>query len=138
VAGGLVEEIDGWSLSVAGWTVTRCFVDPAAFGLLIDGGTGDILRVYIQGRFTLADGEGREQSFGESNDATAFAPLLALMARAVARIFVSRNSELSLAFADGSAIHVAPDPLSEAWELEGLGKLMLICPPGGGSPITFE
>ena len=67
-----------------------------------------------------------------------FAPLLALMARAVARIFVSRNSELSLAFADGSAIHVAPDPLSEAWELEGLGKLMLICPPGGGSPITFE
>jgi hypothetical protein len=53
----LAETADGWVLVLPGWTVTRCYFDPAAFGFL-DGGTVEIPNVYIETAFTLHDNEG--------------------------------------------------------------------------------
>jgi len=30
------------------------------------------------------------------------------------------------------------DPNYDAWELEGLGRLMVVCTPGGGEPSIFN
>ena len=94
----LIETSAGWELPVRGWTVTRCFVDPAAFGLLVDGGTGDILRLYLEAEFTLTPANGADAAtFGGSNqDSTGYAPLLRLMGEAVSRVEVSNGGNLTV------------------------------------------
>jgi hypothetical protein len=131
----ITEVAGGWRLGVSGWAVTRCFVDPAAFGLLVDGGTGDILRIYIRGSLTRQGEEGTAETFDPTDESTTLAPLLTLMGRVVDRVFIADEGALSIDFAGGSGIHVAPDAQYEAWELEGLGRLMLICSPGRDGPV---
>lgn len=138
MASVLVDTPDGWELPVGGWTVTRCFVDPAAFGLLVDGGTGDILRVYLEAPFAFTASNGESETFGGSHDPLSFAPLLRLMGRAVSAVKISPNSDLAIEFADGSKLEAAPIPKFEAWGIEGLGKLLIHSPPGGGDPQVFE
>jgi hypothetical protein len=62
----LIESKDGWLLPVRGWKVTRCFVDPGAFGMFVDGGTDDTLRRYLGGALTLSDGQVTEPFGGPS------------------------------------------------------------------------
>jgi hypothetical protein len=134
----LLDASDGWELPVTGWQVTRCFVDWAAFGLLVGGGTGDTLRLYLEGAFTLTEAGGREAYGGNDSGPTDFAPLLRLMGRAVQRVHIARTGDLRVELDAGAALHVPPDPDYEAWELDGLGKLMVICMPGGGEPAIFN
>jgi hypothetical protein len=138
VASALREAGDGWDLPVSGWEITRCFVDPAAFGLLIDGGTGDILQLYLEGTFTLTEAGERETYGAAEARAIDYARLLRLMGRIVERVHVARAGDLHVDLGAAAAIHVPPDPSYEAWELEGLGKLMIICTPGGGEPTIFN
>jgi hypothetical protein len=134
----LIETTRGWELPVQGWKVTRCFLDPAAFGFLVDGGTGDTLRLYVEGEFTLGRASGAA-TFGTSGqDPIDYAPLLSLMGVAVAGVEISSDGNLRIAFENGDEIQVAPDPDYEAWELEGLGRLMVVCTPGGGEPSIFN
>jgi hypothetical protein len=134
----LIEVDDGWELAVGGWQVTRCFVDAAAFGLLVDGGTGETLRLYLETAFTLSEEGGRTAYGGDDTQPADYAPLLSLMGRAISRVRISRNGDLSVQFKDAAAIHVPPDSRFEAWELDGLGRLMMICVPGGGEPAIFN
>jgi hypothetical protein len=137
VTTALIEVDDGWELAVSGWQVTRCFVDPAAFGLLVDGGEGETLRLYLETTFAVSDAD-RHATYGQRDAKPAdYAPLLSLMGRPVSRIHISRSGDLSIDFEDAAAIHVPPDPQFEAWELEGLGPLMIVCVPGGGEPTIF-
>jgi hypothetical protein len=127
-----IEDPRGWALSVRGWTITRCYIDPSGFGLLADGGTGEILDVYIEGHFTLREA-GHEESFRAGDGATRLAPLLTLMGRELNEVRVSRNSDLTVIFTDGSTLSAAPESDYEAWNLE-VGRVMFICTPGGGGP----
>lgn len=136
----LIETPTGWELPVRGWQVTRCFVDPAAFGLLVDGGTGDILKLYLEGEFTLAvGGNVQASSFGgRKHKAMGYAPLLSLMGAVVSAVEISNGGDLTIEFESGHIIRVPPDANYEAWELEGLGRLMVVCIPGGGAPSIFN
>lgn len=140
MASPLIETPQGWQLPVLGWEVTRCFLDPAAFGLLIDGGTGEILRLYLEGEFTLQrEGATDAVTFGtNSQGPTDFAPLLGLLGEAVSRIEIFKRGNLTIAFKSGDQIDVEPDPNYEAWELDGLGRLIVVCMPGGGEPAIFN
>jgi hypothetical protein len=132
----LIEDGDGWRLPVEGWEITR-FIDPAAFGLLIDGGTGDILRIYLEGGFALTAAGGKEAKWFPSDAArTAFAPLLELMGQSVDWFHVSESGQLTIRFRSNQSIEISPDPDYEAWEIEGLGRLMMICDPRGGVSRT--
>jgi hypothetical protein len=125
---------------VRGWRVTRCFVDPGAFGLLVDGGTGDTLRLYLEGAFTLRPSSGAPGSTlgGGNHDPTSYAPLLHLLNAAISRVAISAEGDLGVDFESGERVEVAPDPDYEAWELEGLGRLIVVCAPGGGQPAIFN
>jgi hypothetical protein len=128
----LIETSGGWELPVRGWTVTRCFVDPAAFGLLLDGGTGDILRLYLEREFTLKRSSSADATSFNSNRApTEYAQLLHLIDGAVSGVEISNGGILRVQFESGDQIEAPPDPTYEAWELEGLGRLMVVCTPGG-------
>jgi hypothetical protein len=134
----LIETATGWELPVHGWKVTRCFLDTAAFGFLVDGGTGDILRLYLEGEFTFNRADGAA-TFGTRDQVPIdYAPLLGLMGVTVNGVEISTNGDLRIEFASGDEIQVAPDPNYEAWELEGLGRLMVVCTPGGGEPSIFN
>jgi hypothetical protein len=127
-----IEDPTGWALAVQGWTITRCYIDPSGFGLLADGGTGEMLDVYIEGHFTLREA-GREEVFRAGDGATKLTPLLALMGRELNEARVSHNSDLMVIFAGGSTLSAGPEPDYEAWNLE-VGRVMFICTPGGGKP----
>jgi hypothetical protein len=134
----LVRTASGWLLPVEGWTVIRCFVDPTAFGLLVDGGTGDILRVYIEGEFTFAHERGEAILGTREQGPIQYAPLLGLMGEAVHGLYISTGGDLRIEFKSGAEIRIAPDPHYEAWQLDGLGNLMVVCTPGGGEPSIFD
>ncbi len=138
MAPALIEVGDGWELPVQGWQVTRCFVDPGAFGLLVDGGTGETLHLYLEGLFTASESDALVSYGGGDAVPSDYAPLLALMGRTVARVYIARSGDLHIEFDDASTIHVPPDPDYEAWELDGLGRLMVICMPGGGEPAIVD
>jgi hypothetical protein len=73
-----------------------------------------------------------------SQEPIAYAPLLSLLGEAVSRVEISNGGNLTIEFTSGGRIEVAPDPKYEAWELDGLGRLIVVCIPGGGEPAIFN
>jgi hypothetical protein len=106
--------------------------------LLVDGGTGDILSLYLEGQFTFTRGDAVEAAtFGSDNqDPADYAPLLRLIGEAVGGVEISDRGDLTIGFEGGAQIEVPPDPMCEAWGLEGLGHLIVHCMPGGELAIS--
>lgn len=104
------EAADGWELPLAGYEVTRVYVEADLAGALLDG--GPIAELQVEG-------------------AAARESLLPLLGARVAQAAASREGRLELRFADGRTLAVDPRRGREAWSLVGPG-FTLVALAGGG------
>jgi hypothetical protein len=101
--------------------VTALTVDPRALRLQtwsLDGSTD----VRVAAPFTLAVGGAAARTLDPIETLT-LAPALALLRRRLASLTVTREGELTAAFADGGTLVVPPDRRAVAWEVQGGGAL---------------
>jgi hypothetical protein len=62
-------------------------------------------------------------------------PFLSLYPNVLSTLGVQRDGTLSLHFESGATVTVPPDPNFEAWQVDGPGTRLVVCPPGG-SPLA--
>ena len=112
----LVETENGWSLPLAGLEVTRCSWQQAGVLLLLQGeGTGYFAEIGFSAHRHRSE----------------------LLGAVVRDATVARTGRLDIAFEDGRAVTVEPNPSYEAWEVTA-GTLKLVCLPGGGEPAIWD
>jgi hypothetical protein len=122
---------DGWILPVDGRQVTRCCVDYAAIGLLLDNG----LHISIEDIFTYASPDGIEYELDPDGEAGNLAPILHLRRASADRGLAFNDGHLEVYFNDGSYIHVAASQHFESWGITGPGGLRVVSMPGGDLAI---
>jgi hypothetical protein len=89
---------------------------------------GDIA-IVIEWPFTMrVDGESYEL-----DEPRELGPLLAQYPDILMTGTVDEDGTLRLIFGRGWTIDVPPDPHYEAWQIEGPGKNLVVCPPDGGT-----
>ena len=92
-------------------------------------GTAELI---IGSSFRLRDGAGRWHVFDlDAGTNATLAPVLNLFTRIVSHVEVRGLGQLRVAFDDGAALHVDPDPTHESWELHGEGVEGILVGPGG-------
>lgn len=133
----LNETEDGWVLPVAGHQVTRCCIDYAAVGLLVDNG----VYITIEGVFKSVDMSGRAELLDPDGDALNLAPVLKFRRMYITEGTAFKDGSLEVKFDGGSRILVPPDSEYEAWNIGGPGGidgLKIVSTPGGELSIWFD
>jgi hypothetical protein len=91
--------------------------------------------VTIESSVDVVDGENRWS--GEPMTAGAAGALLTLIQREVTVARVDQDGALVLGL--GSAtLTVRPEPMYEAWQVSGVGGLLIVCGPGGEHVSSWE
>ena len=127
----LLETSDGWQLPKVGSShVTRCFLDGAAFGLVACNDNYESFEIRIETHFSYEFPGGRQGQADPADDA-ALRPLVEFRNKVVNDVRISREGQLDLDFADGSKIHVSPDPKYESWRVSGPGRILIHGTPSG-------
>lgn len=133
----LQEDDDGWTLRVPELTVSRCFVDWGAFGLVLHGSGGEhSIEIQMSGPLALQRADQSVERF-DVDDVGSLAPLLGLLRAPVSELRITKASTLEVRFRDHSLLKNDPAMEYEAWEIHGPEPLMIFCPAGGGEPSIF-
>jgi hypothetical protein len=69
------------------------------------------------------------------DEAQELGPLLAIYPDGLSAASVGSDGTLHLRLERGESIEVQPDPNYEAWQINGPGTALVVC-PGGGSPVA--
>jgi hypothetical protein len=121
---------DRWIIPIEDFLVRRCCVD-YAFALDLSAvGCGNAT-IRIEGEFELRNRDGRAWRLRPQDGAAAVAPALTLFGLSVTRAEALKDGSLSVMFADGSSLRVAPDPTHEAWEYLSDAGGKAVSMPGG-------
>lgn len=88
---------------------------------------GTPLRLTVKGQPHTLDPEAR----------ATLGPLLAIYPATVVSGTVGLDLTLRLEFTSGVVIEVPQDPAFEAWEINGPGSRIIVCPPAGGSGLAI-
>jgi hypothetical protein len=99
-----------------------------AHAVRIEGDGGD--RLVIENDFDLVTPTG-EVLRASHDDGRPVEALVGLLYRAVTAVHVADDGMLSVSFAEGWRIEVAPDEPYEAWDLNVKGGGHFVCLPGG-------
>lgn len=131
----MIEARDHWVLPIGGYRVTRCEFEHYDFCLdLVGPAPDDVYRLFF-GTFTYHGADGLASVLVPDNSRQGFAPSLAEHGLTVTRAVAHKNGRLEIAFTDGSALSVEPDPKYEAWDLRGPRHFLVVSTPGGGLAV---
>jgi hypothetical protein len=128
------EHAGGYDLELAGFTVNICAVD-MAFTLHFIRPPNTVphqehAHLRIEGLFELAI-EGATSVLTPGPDPVALAPALGLLFRTVESAAVDPAGVLEMTFSGPASLRLPPDPNYEAWTLNVLGKVLVVCGPEG-------
>jgi hypothetical protein len=126
----LVENKDGWFLSLNDGRVGTIQIDFRLSLLITDGTDAAWFRFGTQGRLK---GRTTEITLVPAQTTT-LAPILSFFNAAVLNVRIARTGEAVIEFGQDSSLIVAPDQTYEAWQFDfslDQSEMMLICAPGG-------
>jgi Family of unknown function (DUF6188) len=102
---------------------------------LVVSDRSETIEICIETPFTITD-SGADFACVPENPVS-LGPILSLVNSQVDFIEATTSGELSVRFATGATINVAPDPSFEAWQLATSTELLIVCPPEG-RVVLFE
>jgi len=114
-----------WQLDLGSRSMTYIRIDHQT-RLQFDG-----VEIVIGCPFTLQTGN----EIFHLDEAQELGPLLGVYPDALETASVGSDGTLHLRLERGESIEVQPDPNYEAWQINGPGMAVVVCPPGG-SPVA--
>lgn len=95
----------------------------------------DDVEVVIESPFVLS-ADGVEHQL-DPQDRSGLGPLLNVYPDDLLAAVTRRDCSLTLEFASGATIFVEQDPHYEAWQIDGPGSRLVVCPPAGDGTLSI-
>jgi hypothetical protein len=135
----LVEDESAWKIEGDGCYLSTVTFDLGSHLSFEDSANRDWARFTVGNDWELQIGEITTQPTPTRPDS--LVPLLGLLQKPVNEVIISKDGHLTVTFASGATIQVAPDERYEAWEagclVAGIGY-RFVCAPGGEVALFMQ